>query len=71
MNHTMDYSIIILNFVYALIGLGILYFAYWVFDKMTPELVFPEELKKGNLAVAIVIGALFIALGIIIGGALN
>ncbi|MBM4167514.1 MAG: DUF350 domain-containing protein [Ignavibacteria bacterium] len=67
----MDYTIIILNFVYALIGLGILYFAYWIFDKMTPQLDFPEELKKGNLAVAIVIGALFIALGIIIGGALN
>ena len=67
----MDYSIIILNFIYALIGLAILFFAYWFFDKITPQLDFPVELKKGNLAVAIVIGALFIALGIIIGGALN
>lgn len=67
----MDYTIILLNFLYALIGLGMLFFAYWIFDKMTPQLVFPDELKKGNIAVAIVIGALFIALGIIIGGALN
>jgi uncharacterized membrane protein YjfL (UPF0719 family) len=38
---------------------------------MTPELNFPEELKKGNIALAIFIGSLFIAMGIIIAHALN
>jgi len=67
----MDYTIVLLNFVYTIIGLFILYFAYWIFDKMTPELNFPEELKKGNIALAIFIGSLFIAMGIIIAHALN
>jgi uncharacterized membrane protein YjfL (UPF0719 family) len=42
-----------------------------VFDWLTPEVDFPAELKSGNLAVAIFIAALFLAIAIIIGGALN
>ena len=38
---------------------------------LTPEVNFPEQLKKGNIAVGIFIGALFIAIGLIIGGSLN
>ena len=45
-----------------------------VFDEeLTPNqgAILEEELKKGNIAVAIVVGALFLAIAIIIGGALN
>jgi hypothetical protein len=32
---------------------------------------FPAELKRGNVAVAVFSGALFVSIAIIIGGALN
>jgi len=32
---------------------------------------FPAELKRGNVAVAIFIAALFVAIALIVGGALN
>ena len=67
----MDLRIIILNFVYAILGVVLMYLSYRIIDRLTPEVDFPAELKKGNIAVAIFIAALFIAIALIIGGALN
>ena len=67
----MEWSVVGLNFLYATLGVGLMYLAYRVFDLLTPKVDFPAELKRGNVAVAIFIGALFIAIAIIIGGALN
>jgi uncharacterized membrane protein YjfL (UPF0719 family) len=67
----MEWQIIALNFLYAVLGVILMFLSYKVFDIMTPRLDFPEELKKNNVAVAIFIGALFISIGIIVGGALN
>jgi uncharacterized membrane protein YjfL (UPF0719 family) len=50
----------------------ILMFAgYILFDKLTPRVDFPDELGKGNVAVAICIAALFLALAYIIGRSLD
>jgi len=67
----MEWSIIGLNFLYATLGVVLMYAAYRAFDLLTPAVDFAAELKRGNVAVAIFIGALFIAIAIIIGGALN
>jgi putative membrane protein len=67
----MEFRIIGLNFVYAVLGVLLMFVSYRVIDRLTPEVNFPEELKRGNVAVAIFIAALFIAIAIIIGGALN
>jgi len=67
----MEWKIISINFFYALLGVLLMFISYKVFDWLTPQLNFPEELKKNNTAVAIFIAALFISIGIIIGGALN
>lgn len=67
----MEYSVIGLNFGYAVLGVILMWFAYRVFDMLTPKVDFAEELKKGNVAVAIFIGALFISIALIIGNALN
>lgn len=67
----MDWRIITLNFVYAVLGVVLMYVSYRVIDWLTPQVDFPAELKQGNVAVAIFIAALFIAIAIIIGGALN
>jgi len=49
----------------------LMWLSYRAFDHLTPEVNFPEELKKGNIAVAIFIGALFIAIAFVVGNALN
>jgi uncharacterized membrane protein YjfL (UPF0719 family) len=67
----MEFSIIGLNFVYAVLGVILMFVSYRVIDWLTPQVDFPAELKKGNVAVAIFIAALFIAIAIIIGHALN
>ena len=67
----MQLSIIALNFVYAVLGVVLMYASYRLIDRLTPDVDFPAELKRGNVAVAIFIGALFLAIATIIGGALN
>ena len=67
----MEYSVIGLNFGYAILGVILMWFSYRVFDMLTPKVDFAEELKKGNVAVAIFVGALFISIALIIGNALN
>ena len=52
-------------------GVVLMYLAYRVFDLLTPQLNYAEELKKGNIAVAIFIAALFVSIALIIAGALN
>lgn len=67
----MDWTIIAVNFIYAILGVALMWLAYRVFDRLTPQVEFAEELKKGNLAVAIFIAALFISIAIIVGRAPN
>ena len=67
----MDWHIIALNFLYAGLGVVLMFISYRAFDRLTPEVNFPEELKKGNIAVAIFIAALFLAIALIVSGSLN
>ena len=67
----MDWQIIAVNFVYALLGVVLMFLSYRVIDRLTPEVDFPAELRNGNVAVAIFIAAIFVSIAIIVGGALN
>jgi len=67
----MEWNIVGLNFLYAALGVALMYLAYRLFDLLTPAVDFGAELKRGNVAVAIFIGALFVSIAVIIGGALN
>lgn len=67
----MEWTIIGLNFLYAVLGVVLMFLAYKIFDWLTPEVRYPDELKNGNLAVAVFISALFISIALIIGGALK
>jgi putative membrane protein len=64
-------SILGLNLVYAALGVVLMWVAYRVIDRMTPEVDFPAELKRGNIAVAIFIAALFISIALIVGRAIG
>jgi uncharacterized membrane protein YjfL (UPF0719 family) len=67
----MDWTIIGVNYLYAALGVALMWLSYRLFDRLTPQVDFAEELKKGNVAVAIFIAALFIAIALIVGRALN
>jgi uncharacterized membrane protein YjfL (UPF0719 family) len=66
----MPVKIALLNFLYAVVGvlIGILFAiaSYKLFDRVT-HFSFAKELEKGNLAVGVVVGGLFIMIGIMIG----
>ena len=48
-----------------------MYVSYRLIDRLTPDVDFPAELKRGNVAVAIFIAALFISIALIVGRALG
>ena len=67
----MDWSVIGVNFLYAILGVVLMFLAYRVIDLLTPEVNFPEELRKGNVAVAIFIAAIFLSVALVIAHSLN
>ena len=66
----MELSITLLNFCYAIFGailtLIFMVIGYRIFDKMTPFDT-SKQLAEKNIAVGIVLGAVFIGLGIAVG----
>lgn len=67
----MEWTIVGINFLYAVLGVVLMYLSYRVFDLLTPKVDFQVELKQGNVAVAIFIAALFVSIALIVGHALN
>jgi uncharacterized membrane protein YjfL (UPF0719 family) len=66
-------SVLALEWIFiGVVGLGIgLPIALKIFDAMTKDLDEMKELKNGNIAVGIVIGSLFISVGIVVGFAIQ
>jgi uncharacterized membrane protein YjfL (UPF0719 family) len=66
----MELQIILLNFIYAIIGalltISFMLIGYRLFDKIT-HFNTSEQLAQSNVAVGIVVGSIFIGLGIAIG----
>lgn len=63
----MEIPIVVLNFVYAILGVMLMYFSYRIIDRLTPDVDFPLELQRGKVAVAIFIAVLFLSIAIILG----
>jgi uncharacterized membrane protein YjfL (UPF0719 family) len=68
---SLQVTIALENLLYAAVGILVMFAGYILFDKLTPRVSFPDELGKGNVAVAICIAALFLALAYIIGRSLD
>ncbi len=47
---------------FGIIAIVLVVVGYRVFDRLTPGVAFDEEVKKGNIAVAIVIGSFIVAI---------
>ena len=56
---------------WAVLGIVIFAGAFFVVDRMTPGTMWKELIEEHNTAVAIVMGSIAIALGIIIAAAVN
>ena len=66
-----DWRIIAVNFLYAGLGVVLMWVSYRLIDHFTPTVDFEAELKRGNVAAAIFVAALFLSIAIIVAGALN
>ena len=65
-----QFTIILVNFAYAaggaVMALAFMALGYWMFDKITPFDT-SRQLSEGNVAVGVVIGAIFVGLGVAVG----
>ena len=62
---------IVISIIFGFIGIVLLVFGYWFFDKVLTKIDFNQELKEKNVAMAIVIAGFMIAIGIIIAGVVS
>jgi len=66
----MELKIVLLSFIYAILGALVtiifMVVGYHIFDKLTPFNT-SQQLADKNIAVGIVVGSIFIGLGIAVG----
>ena len=55
---------------FGLLGIALLALGYKVFEWITPKLDVEKKLQEGNIAVGIMVGALLLAIGVIIAVAI-
>ena len=57
--------------LFALIGVGVFWLCFMIVDKLTPYDLWSEIIEKKNVALAIVVGAMAIAIGLIVAAAVH
>jgi len=64
-------GVMLASILYALIGVIVLWGSFVVIDKITPYNLWEEICEKKNVALAIVVAGMFIAIGQIVGAAIH
>ena len=59
------------SILYALVGVLIFWISFIVVDKLTPYDLWAEIVEKKNVALSIVVGAMCIAIGMIVSAAIH
>ena len=59
------------SMLYAVIGVGVFWISFVIVDKLTPYDLWEEIVEKKNVALAIVVGAMCIAIGLIVSAAVH
>lgn len=59
------------SMLYALIGVAVFWVCFVIVDRLTPYKLWDELVDKKNVAVAIVVGAMCIAIGLIVAAAVH
>ena len=57
--------------LYALLGVAVFWLCFANIDKLTPYDLWAEIIEKRNVALAIVVGAMCIAIGLIVSAAVH
>ena len=57
--------------LYALLGVGVFWLCFIVVDKLTPYDLWGEIVERKNTALAIVVGAMCVAIGLIVAAAIH
>ena len=59
------------SILYAVIGVLVFWIAFVIVDKVTPYRLWEEICEKKNVALAIVVGSMAIAIGLIVAAAIH
>lgn len=59
------------SMLFALIGVAVFWVCFVVVDKLTPYDLWQEIVEKQNIALSIVVGAMCIAIGLIVAAAIG
>ena len=57
--------------LFALLGVAVFWICFVLVDKLTPYRLWDEIVEKQNVALAIVVGAMCIAIGLIVAAAVH
>ena len=57
--------------LFALLGVAVFWLCFVIIDKLTPYHLWTEIVEKKNVALAIVVGAMCIAIGLIVAAAVH
>jgi uncharacterized membrane protein YjfL (UPF0719 family) len=66
-----NFGVLVNSLVYSVIGVVIFWLAFIIVDKITPYDLWKELVEEKNVALAIVVGAMSVAIAIIIGAAIH
>ncbi|PZO31513.1 MAG: DUF350 domain-containing protein [Flavobacteriaceae bacterium] len=64
-------QLVINSLVFSAVGIAILFIAYFIIEKITPENTWKKITQENNVAVAIVFAALIIGISMIISAAIH
>jgi uncharacterized membrane protein YjfL (UPF0719 family) len=64
-------AVIVGSVLYALIGVFVFWVCFVIVDKVTPYNLWEEIVEKKNMALAIVVGSMCIAIGLIVAAAVH
>lgn len=59
------------SMLFALMGVAVFWVCFLIIDKLTPYDLWAEIIEKKNMALAIVVGAMCIAIGLIVSAAVH
>jgi uncharacterized membrane protein YjfL (UPF0719 family) len=59
------------SIVFALVGVVVFWLSFVIIDKLTPYKLWEEIVERKNLALAVVVAAMFVAIGQIVAAAIH
>jgi putative membrane protein len=59
------------SILYALLGVAVFWLCFVIIDKLTPYKLWEEIIEKRNMALAIVVAAMCISIGLIVSAAVH